>query len=219
MKGKVCKWNDEKGFGFILSEEFSENVFFHISDVKTITRRPRNNDVVLFELTRDSQQRPRAKNIVIEGISAVLYAKPATRIAIEPPKKNLFDYVLLSILLIIVVATVRSYYIEHNTDKLASYGIGAFVTCILLTRKKKPKEKHFTCFSCNAVTHFDKRTINAWNSGMTKLYCYACHVKWLRNHPSQETHSVGRSGGCLGIFVALSIIPVSFAVTVYRWLS
>jgi len=39
MKGKVCKWNDDKGFGFILSEEFSEKVFFHISDIKTIARR------------------------------------------------------------------------------------------------------------------------------------------------------------------------------------
>lgn len=219
MKGKVYKWSEEKGFGFILSEEFSEKIFFHISDVKTSTRRPQNDDVVLFELMRDDQQRPRAKHIVIEGITSVLHKKSATRISIEPPKNNFIDYVLLSILLIIIVTAGRSYYIEHNADSLASYGIGAFVAWLLLVRQKQPKEKYFTCFACNAVTDFDKRTIKAWNNGMTKLYCHACHVKWLRNHPSQETHAVGRSGGCLGIFLALLIIPVSVAVTVYRWLS
>jgi cold shock CspA family protein len=35
MKGKISQWNDEKGFGFILSEDGVQKVFFHISSSKS----------------------------------------------------------------------------------------------------------------------------------------------------------------------------------------
>jgi len=58
MKGKVCQWQDEKGFGFIQPENGSEKLFFHISSVKTTARRPEVGDSVLYDPTRDSQNRP-----------------------------------------------------------------------------------------------------------------------------------------------------------------
>jgi cold shock CspA family protein len=61
MKGKVSLWKDDKGFGFIQPDDGSEKLFFHVSNVKTDARRPQVGDSVLYESTRDSQQRLKAK--------------------------------------------------------------------------------------------------------------------------------------------------------------
>lgn len=50
MRGKIIKWDDEKGFGFIKSDEQAENVFAHISQFKAKHLRPAVGDVVDFEL-------------------------------------------------------------------------------------------------------------------------------------------------------------------------
>lgn len=31
MKGRIIKWDEEKGFGFIKSTEVDENIFVHIT--------------------------------------------------------------------------------------------------------------------------------------------------------------------------------------------
>lgn len=38
--GKLTKWKDERGFGFIQPVDGSQEVFLHISEVKDATRRP-----------------------------------------------------------------------------------------------------------------------------------------------------------------------------------
>ncbi len=41
--GKLTKWKDERGFGFIQPVDGSQEVFLHISEVKDATRRPQEN--------------------------------------------------------------------------------------------------------------------------------------------------------------------------------
>ena len=72
MKGKIVHWKDEKGFGFIQPEDGSEKLFFHVSSVKTDASRPQVGDSVLFDVVRDSQQRLKAKSVVIEGVTSGL---------------------------------------------------------------------------------------------------------------------------------------------------
>ncbi len=59
--GVVTKWQDDKGFGFIESEQ-GESVFFHISEFKP-PRRPSQGDKVVFELGEDANGRPRAHQV------------------------------------------------------------------------------------------------------------------------------------------------------------
>ena len=40
VSGKLIKWKDEKGFGFIRPTDGSVEVFLHISEIKDSTRRP-----------------------------------------------------------------------------------------------------------------------------------------------------------------------------------
>ncbi len=51
MKGKISQWHDDKGFGFIVSDDGDEKVFFHISSLKTSSRRPQVGDSVVYEST------------------------------------------------------------------------------------------------------------------------------------------------------------------------
>jgi len=57
MKGKISQWNDKKGFGFIVSDDGAEKVFFHISSLKISSRRPQVGDSVVYESSLDAKQR------------------------------------------------------------------------------------------------------------------------------------------------------------------
>jgi cold shock CspA family protein len=67
-KGKLVKWNDEKGFGFIDPGNGAKQVFLHISALKKHGRRPQIGDTIYYQLTMDKDDRIRAVKAYIEGI-------------------------------------------------------------------------------------------------------------------------------------------------------
>ena len=206
MKGKILDWKDDKGFGFILPENGSDKIFFHISDVKTKGRRPKAGDLVNFDITRDARQRIKAKQVAIQGLSAT---KRTNQSNVEPVKKTILDYLAIIVFILSIGAGGLLFYQTKDVNKLAPFGVAAVAALLLLSRQKKPKEKNFTCARCKVVAGFDKRTIQAWNKGMTKLYCSVCHQQWLSTQPEPEQfiqRSSGRSG-CLGVAIALMLFP------------
>lgn len=69
-KGKLVKWHDDKGYGFIEPENNAKQVFLHISVLRRrAERRPQEGDVIWYQLDMDSQDRIQASNAYIEGIS------------------------------------------------------------------------------------------------------------------------------------------------------
>ncbi|GLT20179.1 cold-shock protein [Vibrio zhanjiangensis] len=54
MKGKIVRWVDERGFGFINTEELNGDIFVHVSKFKKGDRRPQVGDEVEFQLDRKS---------------------------------------------------------------------------------------------------------------------------------------------------------------------
>jgi len=65
--GRLLKWTDERGFGFIQPEEGGDTVFVHISDFLPGTRRPKEGDVVYFQVDY-GQRRPKAVNVRIRAL-------------------------------------------------------------------------------------------------------------------------------------------------------
>ena len=220
MKGKIEQWNDDKGFGFIKPDNGSEKIFFHISSVKTKKRRPRIGDIVLFDSTHDSQQRLKAKSVVIEGVTKAVHSSSKQQIiSIEPPKKNPLDYILMLVCICSLAASVFEFFQSEIFQNSLVYGAPAIIALLLLNRPKKPKEKSFSCSGCRKTVDYDPRTIEAWNKGFTKLYCKTCHLEWLKNNPKLDRFSLQSKGsGCLGIIALMIIIPVVGSIWLYNWL-
>ena len=62
-QGRIAKWNDERGFGFISPCEGDNSVFVHISSFPRSGRRPGVNEAVSYTLAFDSHGRPQANNV------------------------------------------------------------------------------------------------------------------------------------------------------------
>ncbi|HDY7456763.1 cold shock domain-containing protein [Vibrio parahaemolyticus] len=56
MKGKIVRWNDERGFGFIKSDEFAGDIFLHVSNMRKASRRPLVGDQVTFQVEHKGQK-------------------------------------------------------------------------------------------------------------------------------------------------------------------
>lgn len=218
MKGKIEQWKDDKGFGFIRPDNGSGKIFFHISSVKTNERRPRIGDIVLFDSTQDSQQRLKAKSVVIEGVSKAVHPS-SKNIPIEPPRKNLLDYILILVCICSLAAAGFEFLRSGIFQSSLVYGAPAVIALLLLTRSKKPKEKSFSCFGCRKTVDYDPRTIEAWNKGVTKLYCKTCHLEWLKDNPNLDRFSMQSKGsGCLGIIAFMIIVPALGSIWLYNCL-
>lgn len=179
MKGKINQWHDDKGFGFIVSDDGAEKVFFHISSLKASSRRPQVGDSVVYEAGLDAKRRLQAKVVVIEGLAVqATPQRKSQHIQVTPCRKNVLDYLLMLILLGSLGKAGWVFYLTRLLNEVvAPYAIAAVVAFLVLNRQKKPKEKQFSCARCKAVVNFDARTVQAWNNGFLKLYCNSCHQR------------------------------------------
>ena len=66
-KGKIIRWNADKGYGFIKPADGGKQVFVHISAFANRNRRPVNNQVVTYALSSDKQGRACASNATLAG--------------------------------------------------------------------------------------------------------------------------------------------------------
>lgn len=69
-KGRLKRWNDSKGFGFIGSEDEDRDIFIHISELKQMTRRPTIGDTITYQIQVQDDGKNRAYNAHIEGVEA-----------------------------------------------------------------------------------------------------------------------------------------------------
>jgi uncharacterized membrane protein YsdA (DUF1294 family)/cold shock CspA family protein len=70
-QGRITRWKDEQGYGFILPGEGGEEVFVHIKAFNPRQPRPAGDELVTYERVRDANGRARA--------AAVAYATGAGR--------------------------------------------------------------------------------------------------------------------------------------------
>lgn len=62
-QGKIIKWNDEKGFGFVVPKGGSQPVFVHVRAFSNRQRRPVVDAAINYELGSDAQGRCCATNV------------------------------------------------------------------------------------------------------------------------------------------------------------
>ncbi|MDD3577096.1 MAG: cold shock and DUF1294 domain-containing protein [Halothiobacillus sp.] len=97
-KGKIVRWQDAKGFGFIHPLDGSADVFVHIRSFANRQRRPVEGEIVTYTVELDAQNRKRAGDVVFAG-EAHPYEKKQTAIGAG---------VLLSLLFLTVMGVLAS---------------------------------------------------------------------------------------------------------------
>jgi cold shock CspA family protein len=75
-KGKLVRWIENKGFGFIKPESGKDEIFIHISALKSMSRKPIIGDVIHYQISFDTNGKLRAVNARIEGVSQALTLIP-----------------------------------------------------------------------------------------------------------------------------------------------
>lgn len=87
MKGRIVRWEDSKGFGFIKSAEHGKDIFIHVTNFRQGQRRPKAGDMVQFELD--------ISNTKSTAIRAKLVGVPATSNRRNPSLSIVFGTILL----------------------------------------------------------------------------------------------------------------------------
>jgi cold shock CspA family protein len=78
-KGKLVRWVEEKGFGFIKPDKGGGDIFIHISALRGMSRPPIVGDIICYETNLDDKGKLRAINAKIEGVTQVLTVTPIDR--------------------------------------------------------------------------------------------------------------------------------------------
>jgi uncharacterized membrane protein YsdA (DUF1294 family)/cold shock CspA family protein len=65
--GKLVRWDDVKGYGFIQPKKGGDDLFLHINEMPHNQRRPLENDLIAYESATDAKGRLRAINAKLVG--------------------------------------------------------------------------------------------------------------------------------------------------------
>jgi cold shock CspA family protein len=84
-QGRITSWKDDKGYGFVVQNGTSEQVFIHIKSFSDRQRRPVGDEIVTYEIATDAQGRKRAENV--EFVSNPPSKASATKGGSFPMKK------------------------------------------------------------------------------------------------------------------------------------
>jgi cold shock CspA family protein len=86
-KGKLVRWNEDRGFGFIKPDNDNVDIFIHISALKSMSRAPIVGDIIHYETGFDDNGKTRAINAKIEGVPQALALVPIVR-KVKPERAN-----------------------------------------------------------------------------------------------------------------------------------
>lgn len=111
IKGTLKRWNEDRGFGFIVSDNETQDIFIHISALKNMSRRPVVGDTIYFQIQTDNTGKRQATNARIEGVQAVNNKSIKHN---EKPKSFL---VTLCIIILIITACCFAYNNQADLSK------------------------------------------------------------------------------------------------------
>lgn len=111
-EGKLVRWNEEKGFGFIQSENQKKDIFLHISVLKNMSRRPVVGDIIFYRLHVEKDGKMKAVDAKIQGV-------PTRRVNTRKSQSS-FPYVLIFLAVVGMVAySVYGKVTYQNNQKLS----------------------------------------------------------------------------------------------------
>ena len=170
LQGRLVRWDDDRGFGFIRSgfirsDNGQNDIFIHISAFpKNISHRPLVGDTIFYELGTDSNGRIRAVNARIAGVS--IASSPRQNINNTRRNRNhenrnpLLTFVIaILILSFFVIIFVNKYQsVISNTGRSNFVNESINQTPVITTNSPTPlfAEPTQTQYSCSGKVYCDQ---------------------------------------------------------------
>lgn len=133
QQGKISKWDDEHGFGFISSSKGSSSLYVHISSFPRSRRRPSLNEGVSYTLGFDAHGRPQASDVwFIAGVSSFQRMR-------QIPRSDVVQIVFAVSFLIALAVLVVLGWLEVSW--LVLYYVSSIITYGCYARDKKAAER------------------------------------------------------------------------------
>jgi cold shock CspA family protein len=103
-KGRLKRWNDDKGFGFIEAENGKKDIFIHISALKRMSRRPVVGDIINYQIHIGNDGKNRAVNAKIEGVTEIQPQMRGKNISTHDNGKWVYVFFTMTLLILAVFA-------------------------------------------------------------------------------------------------------------------
>lgn len=116
QQGKVFKWFDDKGYGFLSPDDGSEQIFSHISAFPKLEKRPVIEEAVTFQVVKDVKKGFQAKNV----LSLNRPTSISVRGSFKKQKKQINYFLVIFIVAIILVGSfILLKYSSLGIDKVS----------------------------------------------------------------------------------------------------
>ncbi|WP_394541107.1 cold shock and DUF1294 domain-containing protein [Lysobacter enzymogenes] len=67
LAGRICEWNDDKGFGFVAAHDGGARAFVHVKAFQPGSRRPAVGDLISYRAVKDARGRTNAVDARFAG--------------------------------------------------------------------------------------------------------------------------------------------------------
>lgn len=157
-QGKITKWNDDKGFGFITRNDSNQQIFVHISafDKSQQRQRPTAGEIVSFEIADDIKKGLQAYNVIyLNRQSSTVNRKTSTKTIAASGTRIRLGFVakILGVLLMGFVLYRNADVLNAGITRLASESALEEVSTTVEIDEKKERYVSKQVFTCSGKTH------------------------------------------------------------------
>lgn len=109
IEGKLSKWNDDRGFGFITPTQGGQDIFVHVSEFPRDGIRPALGEALSFEIELDGQGRKQARRVRRSQRGRVAQPLPARSHPPRIPRKSSISGAWIAVLVAAAVGGMYAY--------------------------------------------------------------------------------------------------------------
>lgn len=95
QQGKIIKWLDDKGYGFVNADGANEQIFVHISAFPKGQERPHIGELITFEIAKDSKKGLQAYNVLYSNRPTITANKYKPRNTKKQKSYSMFGLLFL----------------------------------------------------------------------------------------------------------------------------
>ena len=164
-KGKLKRWNKDRGFGFITPDSGGPEVFMHISALKKMGRPPVTGDIICYSLHTDNNGKIKAVDARIEGLKKTANRPINTPIKIKKNSK-FSNKIVVGIIVIFIVSYAYKAISPSYTTKVNDSPVPS------LLNKMDVSSKNYSCSGkvyCSAMTSCEEAMFYQNNCPGTKM--------------------------------------------------